>query len=749
MSDQPDTQRPSSGADELSSILRDDPALEAIEISPGDHRLRVATLGPINEAELRDRLGAQLNEIQQRFGALESLTLTSDGILESESTGNGTRLSKPTCPTSPKLWTWREIPWPEPDQSEESADEWREMAWFAAVCGVFGLIGFGLSMVAGIPSWIPIVCYSVAMIAGGWDAAIDTFGLLKRGKIDIHFLMLAVALGASLVGAWGEGALLLFLFSFSGALEHFAFYRTKREINALFKAAPKVATVIDPDGTEHIRAVSHIEPGDTLLIRPGDTFPLDATITRGETAADESTLTGEAIPVQKNIGDPVFSGTLNLWGVTRAEVTKRADESSLQQIIRLIQNAQEQKAPAQNFTDKFGSGYTWLALSLTTVMFFIWWLGFGLSPFESSPESYSAFYRAMALLVVISPCALVLSIPSAILAAIAWGARHGILFRGGAAVEKLAQINVVAMDKTGTLTTGDLQVHHVEAFPASAEESLLSLAHGLEKNSTHPVAHALVKFIESRGIEPASIERFQSLTGMGLRGTTDDGDVLIGRRTLLADGPLSDLLDNVPEPPTGFSEVWIITPHSAGRFLLQDQVRHGAGAVLDHLKQSGITPIMLTGDRPEAAAKVAQELDLNPDFIRAGLMPDEKVDAIRQLGADGKKVAMVGDGVNDAPSLAAAYVSVAMGGRASDAALEQSEVVLMNDRIEGFVEALDLSRKARRIIRQNLIISLGTVLLMFLVAMGGDLPLSIGVFAHEGSTALVCLNSLRLLLSKS
>jgi Cd2+/Zn2+-exporting ATPase len=734
------------GAEQIREFMANDPQIEALEISRDEHRIRVATIGQVDEEDLKERIESVLSQVQKDFGKLDSLTLDSGEQIHAVDHRETTVLEKETCETAPKLWQWRKVPWPA-EEEDHDEDEWQELAIFAAICGVFGLIGFALSFQQNIPSFVPIILYIIAMIAGGWDAAQDTWKLLRKGKLDIHFLMLAVAVGASVVGAWGEGALLLFLFSVSGAMEHFALYRTRREIDSLFKAAPKEATVIDDDGSKRRLSVSRIQTGQLVLVKPGDVFPLDAIVEDGESAADESTLTGEANPIQKISGDQVFSGTLNLWGVLKARVARPASESSMQKIIRLIRNAQDSKAPSQSFTDKFGTGYTWAVLGLTLAMFLVWWQVFKVAPFKSTPDSFSALYRAMTLLVVVSPCALVLSIPSAILAAIAWGAKNGILFRGGAAVEKLAQVDLVALDKTGTLTTGNLRVQKIESFPDSHQDRLLAIAASLEANSTHPIAKAILTHADERAIAPATVNNFQSLTGMGLRGITDEGEVLLGRRDLLKDGPLKELVEGASELGVGYSEVWIVTDKVAGRFILKDEIRDDSASVLANLKAAGIRPVMLTGDRAEAALDVARQLSLEKTDVHSGLFPEDKVALVQEFGKEGHRVAMVGDGVNDAPSLAAAYVSVAMGGRGSDAALEQSEVVLMNDRIEGFHDAIRLSRKARRIIRQNLIIALGTVILMLILALGGSLPLTLGVFAHEGSTVIVCLNSLRLLLS--
>ena len=345
--------------------------------------------------------------------------------------------------------------------------------------------------------------------------------------------MLFVAAGAASIGAWGEGATLLFLFSLSGALEHYALGRTQKEIRSLFREAPKVATALDARGNEREVKVEQLKPGMRLLIKPGAQFPVDGEIAKGSSAADESNLTGEATPANKNVGDTALAGTINLWGAVEVIVTRPAAESSLQKIITLIKEAQQRKAPAQQFTDKFSTVYTYPVIGLSFAMFFVWWLGFRLAPFASAIESHSAFYRTMTLLVVSSPCALVLSIPSAVLAAIAWGARHGILFRGGAAVEKLAEINVVALDKTGTLTTGELRVEKVESFPPGRENEIARLAYSLEKLSTHPLARAITRHGKQQGIEPIVFDHFESVTGDGLRATMEWRRLFAGRTRLV------------------------------------------------------------------------------------------------------------------------------------------------------------------------------------------------------------------------
>jgi len=737
----------------LKSFLSREETVRAVLYDYDHNKLSLATVGPYDEEVLRNHLAEALTALEVAFASLGQQALESDqeahSLIHVKELPHQTLMEKQTCPSGPLFWRWRELPWPDLHRDSEEPEDWRVLGLLAGLCGILSITAFALTFLSGIPGWIISTLYILAMVAGGWDAAGDAASKLKRAQLDIHFLMIAVAIGAALIGAFGEGALLLFLFSFAGALEHYALHRTRREIRTLMDAAPKQATRIHADGTESQVPVESLTTGEIIGVRPGDVFPVDADITEGRTAADESTLTGEATPVPKEPGDPVFSGTVNLWGSVKARVTHKADQSALQKIIRLIQQAQHLKAPSQKFTDYFGTGYTWAVLGATTLMFFIWWQGFDLPAFDQTTGVHSAFYRAMTLLVVASPCALVLSIPSAILAAIAWGARNGVLFRGGAAVEKLAQIHVVALDKTGTLTTGDLEVIAVESLPPGREEAVASLAFSLENHSTHPIARAISTYGKKKGLTPTPVHEFRNLSGKGVKGKVGEAFCALGRRELLERSPLKDLIDRVDTPPATLTEVWVVHDGLLGRLLLQDRIRPESSQALSAIRQAGMKPVMLTGDRRDSALEVARIVGLKEEEVRAGLSPEGKVAAIRELKQGGRNVAMVGDGVNDAPSLAVADVSIAMGARGSDSALEQSEVILMEDRIENFLAAHRLSCRARTVIRQNLTIALGTVVIMVLCSIAGLVPLTVGVFAHEGSTVLVCLNSLRLLFTGS
>ena len=727
----------------LADFLRREPGVEAVRLDPETRTVKVATLGEVDlaaiQARLTEILGQVVAEVSRDAAVPAGFVLRRDGAV--------TELAEVSCATAPKFWKWREFAWPEPEAAEAREPEWKALAWFAGACGVVGLAAALTKQLGVGPTWTSTALYAVALVAGGWDAAKDSWANIRQGKLDIHFLMLAVAVGAVAIGAWGEAVLLLFLFSASGAMEEFALDRTHREVNALLKSAPKFASLIPPEGGEREIPVAELKVGDRVLVRPGGSFPADGHVLKGKSACDEAALTGESLPVEKDVGDAVFSGTINLWGAVEFEVQRLPAESTLSKIIRLIQTAQKLRAPSERFTDKFGGTYTLAVLGACAAMFLVWWLVLDIPAFTNEGDVRSAFYRAMTLLVVMSPCALVLSIPSAILAAIAWGARHGVLFRGGAAIEKLADISVIALDKTGTLTTGELAVVGYESFPPRREQEIMELAFALEANSQHPLARAIVRDARARGVRAPDLVEFQSLTGKGVRGRVGDAQVMLGRRELLEQGPLAEWARTLPSAAAELAEVWVVGRDLVGRVLLKDELRRESRAVLAQLKKEGIRSVMLTGDRRQTAESVARELGV--EEVRAGLSPEQKVAAIQELRAGGAKVAMVGDGVNDAPSLAAADVSVAMGARGSDAALEQAEVILMHDRIENVLSALRLSRRARSVIRQNLTISLGVVIVMAIASVFGVVPLALGVAAHEGSTVLVCLNSLRLLFGSN
>jgi Zn2+/Cd2+-exporting ATPase len=745
----------------VANALTENPTLEAVTIDRARKTISVATLGRTDVPRLTENISRTFQRAQETQARHHCSLLVGQGTCEDciqplskqerqritiAHEAHKTTIARVTCPTAPKFWRWRDIPWPKVVQRDveflehaEEVEAWTPRLAAAVVCGACALAAFFLR---ATPTY-SLACFLAAYLAGSWFTVQEVWERLQQRAIDVHFLMLAVAAGSASIGAWGEGATLLFLFSLSGALEHFALGRTQREIRSLFRGAPKSATVLDDQGHEQDLPVEQLVSGMRLLIKPGAQFPVDAEIAQGQTASDESNLTGEATPVEKTVGDTVLAGTLNLWGAVEVLVLRPAAESSLRKIIRLIKEAQRQKAPAQRFTDRFSTVYTYSVLCLSVAMFFVWWLGFHQAPFARQGTGHSAFYHAMTLLVVASPCALVLSIPSAVLAAIAWGARHGILFRGGAAVEKLAAVTTVALDKTGTLTTGELQVERVESFPPGREAEVLQLAYSLERLSTHPLARAIIRHGKQQGLQSLELHRFESITGQGLRARSEGDECLLGRREWLLQSLHGPRLAEIPTTDSGLSEIWLARGPLLGRLVLRDDIRPQSRPVLEDLRRAGLHTLVLTGDRQTAAEHLRRELAL--EDVRAELKPDQKLAEIRSLTQQGARVAMIGDGVNDAPSLAAAHIGVAMGARGADAALEQADIVLMHDRLENFFAAFCLSQRARRIIRQNLVISLGTVAVLVTLALLGEIPLTIGVVGHEGSTVIVVMNSLRLL----
>jgi Cd2+/Zn2+-exporting ATPase len=612
------------------------------------------------------------------------------------------------------------------------APDYQVMFVLVALCGLGTLAGFLLqrsapSLAAGL--------FLGAYLSGGWFASIQLAGELRRGVFDINLLMIVVAIGAAGVGAWTEGGTLLFLFSLSNALEHFANYRTEQTISSLLKSAPETA-FRRQNGTWIEVSTDSLGVGDELLVKPGDLFPVDGELIKGATSADESALTGEAVPVSKHPGDSVSGGTVNLEGQAVIRVRRLPSESAVQRIIDLIESAREQKAPAQRFTDAFTRYYTVVVLAGSVA--FLGWLFLWLQePFSQ------AIYRMMTLLVVASPCALVLSIPSAILVAIASGARQGILFRGGVAVESLAGVNHFAFDKTGTLTTGQLRVARVEARGQVSAEELLEVAAAVGQYSTHPLSRAVVEEAKRLDLKPSEAGDVTNIPGFGVEAMIGPQMVVVGSRRLMEERGFDV---SALESEGAEAEVWVAREMLLGVIFLRDQLRAATPAVIAALQKDGSSVALISGDRAEAAVAVAREAGI--EEVHPALTPNEKLEWIHRWRQSGKTVAMVGDGINDAPSLIAADVGLGMGARGSDAALAQADVILMHDRIENVLTAVHLSRRARRIIRQNLIVSLGMVAVLIACALAQKIKLAIGVVGHEGSTVAVVLNGLRLLRIK-
>jgi len=744
---------------QVARLLAEEPQLEAVAFQPKNHLLSIATLGNDRGRRIADRVSEVVADREKQCGIVNARGICEQcGEAPSRKVGDAnvvvkdvlgsTVIEKLTCRTATRFWQWNTLGWPRLACCGEPAphsnpDEWKKLALLAALCLVTGLMAtMAQSFAAASVMVLPL--FGLSYICGAWDAAGESWARLRRGELDIHFLMLAVALGAALIGAWSEGALLLFLFSASGAMEHYAGARTQREIGALLRGAPKTATVLEAD-EEREAAVELLASGMQVRVRAGEQVPVDIRITRGESACDEANLTGESRPMPKQPGDLALAGTLNVWGVLDGEVLRPAHESALQKIVNLIAQAQRFKAPSQRFSDKFGTRYTYIVLLACLAFFLLGWLGAGWPALLAEAGQSSAFYRAMTLLVVMSPCALVLSVPSAILSAIASGARRGVLFRGGAAIETLADVRTVALDKTGTLTEGVPALVRIDTF-AGEEHAVVTAAYNLARLSHHPLSRALQKIGAQRGAASLEFSQADSKAGDGITARYRGLLHVLGSSKFVRANMQTAVGDASAADEHDVAEVWVAGPGFCGRFLLRDQLRPEARSMLDQLRHAGLRSVMLTGDRVGTAEMIGQQAGV--DEVQAALSPEAKVAAVQELKKAGGKVAMIGDGVNDAPSLAAADVGVAMGARGSDAAMEQAEVVLMNDRLENFVTAFQLSRRAKRIIGQNIAIALGTVVVMALLAVTRGIPLSLGVVAHEGSTIVVVLNSLRLLFLK-
>ncbi len=620
------------------------------------------------------------------------------------------------------------------------AAEVQRLAALTALC----FVGWTVGLVGEATGWLPhevaLGVYVVAYLAGGLPSAARALSELSEGAVGVDLLMVVAAIGAATVGEWPEGAFLLFLFSLSNTLEHLVLGRTRRAIAALMELSPEEA-VVRRDGTEQTVAVADLRPGDVLILRPGERVAADGVIVAGATSIDQSAVTGESIPVDATVGDRVLAGTLNQQGAVEVRVTRPAAESTLARLVRLVEMAQRGKAQSQRFTDWFGSRYTIAVLvgaALTLVV-----------PRALWEEPWGdAFYRAMTLLVAASPCAVVLSIPAAILTAITAAARHGVLFKGGAYLERLAGIRAIAFDKTGTLTVGRPKLLACRPATGVAADDVLRLAAAAEGLSEHPLARAVVGAARERGLSLEPAADLEALVGRGIRARVGGRTVWVGKAELFAEQgrPVSSELTAAAAELAEAGQTTLFVGDETGALGVlgvADTVRPGAGVVIDRLRGLGVLTVeMLTGDNPVVARAVALPLGVT---YRAGLLPPDKVEAIRRLHAAHGAVAMVGDGINDAPSLAAADVGISLGGAGTDVALETADVVLMADDLAKLPYAIALARQAGAIIRQNLAFALAAMLLLIAATFTGWLRMPVAVIGHEGSTVLVIFNGLRLL----
>lgn len=611
-------------------------------------------------------------------------------------------------------------------------------------------------------SWPPEVqsgCYVVAYLLGGYFGVQASWQSLKEKTISVDVLMLLAALGAAYVGAPLEGAILLFLFSLSNTLQSFALERTRKAIQSLVQLRPETA-LVRREGKTISLPIESLVIGDRVIIRPGESVPLDGVIIEGSSDLNESSLTGESLPVFKEVGNKVFAGTINQTGAIEIEVTRLAKDSTLARLIQLVEEAQSEKAKTQRFLDKAEQFYAWGVIAFT--------IGLIVVPTLILKESFSiAFYRAMTVMVVASPCALVISTPASILSAIGCAARKGVLFKGGAHLERCAEIKIVALDKTGTLTQGKPRVTDVATvgktlnFPGAKtcdEVRLLALAASVEAKSEHPLAQAIIKEAQSRSLQLFESTHFQSISGKGASATVNGERIAVGSPRFFEqfhcperEAALKEVARFQDEGKTAIL-VGKISEDGAvvsllGAVAIADILRPDAPRVVQRLKELGIKKVvMLTGDNARVAAAIAKQAGV--DEFYADLLPQDKVLVLRDLRKMGE-VAMVGDGVNDAPALASASVGIAMGAAGTDVAMETADVVLMSDNLKNIPFAIQLSRQAQKVVYQNLIFSLAVIFVLIIGALGFHLPLPLGVVGHEGSTVLVCLNGLRLLAFKA
>ncbi|HYJ81162.1 MAG TPA: heavy metal translocating P-type ATPase, partial [Longimicrobiaceae bacterium] len=609
--------------------------------------------------------------------------------------------------------------------------------------GVLLALAWAGELWLGLPRGVALGLYVASYLFGGQDLLRHLVATLRKGAytFSIDLLMLLAALGAAVLGEWAEGAFLLFLFSLAHALEHYALDRARGAIRALAELAPPVARVLR-GGREVEVAVDQVGVGEVVVVRPAERIAVDGNVRSGRSAVNQAPITGESVPVEKGEGDPVFAGTVNGEGALELVTSRAAGDRTLDRVVRLVEEAQTQKAPTQSFTDRFARVFVPVVLVSTLLLIAVP----PLLGVLSLPES---FYRGMALLVAASPCALALGTPAAVLAGIAQAARHGVLIKGGAHLENLGTLRALALDKTGTLTVGEPEVTDVVALSGAAEAELLRVSGAVERRSQHPLARAVVRRAEAAGLAFPDAGELQSVTARGVRSSVEGQVVEIGSLRLWEDDAVA-VPDEVQDAVRRLQEAGrstVVVRHGErwlGVLGIADRPREGVREVLDRLRSLGLGPlVMLTGDNRGVGEAVGREVGV--DEVHAELLPEDKLRIIGELSRRHGRMAMVGDGVNDAPALAHATVGIAMGGAGTTVALETADVALMGDDLGKLTFAVGLSRQARRIIRQNLFVSLAVIALLIVATVTGFLGIGPAVLVHEGSTLVVIANALRLL----
>ncbi|MEO8688822.1 MAG: cation-translocating P-type ATPase [Solirubrobacteraceae bacterium] len=617
----------------------------------------------------------------------------------------------------------------------------RDVRSVSTVASVVLLAVAVAATLAGATRAVAEPLYLTSMAVGGWAIARAALAGLRRGSLDMNVLMTLAAVGAVGIGSYAEGAWVLVLFAVGTTLESFAFDRSRRSVAELMDLAPEQARVIADDGSEHLVPVEEVTVGTRFVVRPGERIPLDGLVVDGASSVDEAPITGESVPVDKQPDSTVFAGTLNAQGALTVRTTSSAAESTLASVVALVEQAQGSRAPSERFVDRFARIYTPLVFAAALAVVVV--------PVALGGSVDTWLYRALALLIVACPCSLVISIPVAVVSAVGRAAREGVLIKGGQALEDLARVDTVAIDKTGTLTAGTPELADIEVLDGDDSDAVLALVATVERRSEHPLAESLVRAARARGVHVGEPEAFEALPGRGVL-------ALVGGRELWAGGPrlVSERLGAAPDAVAaleGRGQTAIVLGeghHALAVFGLADAPRPEAAAAIADLRRAGVGRIvMLTGDNERVAAAVAGAVGL--DEFRAGLLPEDKLRAVETLNAERGSVAMVGDGINDAPALAAAPVGIAMGAAGADVALQSADVALMSDDLARLPDALTGARQATRVMRQNVIASLVVKAIFVVLAPLGLVTLVLAVAADMGMSLLVTLNGLRLLRRRS
>ncbi|MEV7194800.1 heavy metal translocating P-type ATPase [Streptomyces sp. NPDC093510] len=610
-----------------------------------------------------------------------------------------------------------------------------EARWAALATAAF-LLACPLEL-SGAPGWLWGPLYALCYVAGGWEPTVAGLGALRERSLDVDLLMVVAALGAAAIGQFLDGGLLIVIFAVSGALEALATRRTTDSVRGLLDLAPAMAVRIGGAGGEAREervGVDALRVGDTVLVRPGERLPADGVVLDGRSEVDQATITGEPLPVPRSAGDEVFAGTLNGTGVLRVRVGRDPSDSVIARIVAMVEEASGTKAPTQLFIEKVEQRYSVGVVVATLALFAV--------PLALGADFTATLLRAMTFMIVASPCAVVLATMPPLLSAIANAGRHGVLVKSAVVMERLGEVTKAALDKTGTLTEGAPRLTDIRALPGTdlTEDEVLALAASAEHAGEHPLARAVVAAARERGLPLAPARDFAAEPGRGVRAVVAGRAVEVGSPDRLVGAAAVEL----PEDDSRTVSVVLVDGLPVATLHLTDLPRPGAAeavAALRHL--TGTEPTLLTGDSARAAAPTARETGITD--VRAGLLPQDKVAAVREWEERGERVLIVGDGVNDAPALAAAHTGVAMGGTGSDLTLETADAVVVRDELAAVPAVVALSRRARRVVVQNLVIASVCISALVIWDLAGHLPLPLGVAGHEGSTILVGLNGLRLL----